>query len=253
MQGTGFFYGFGLYIIQRRRDRGIGSELGGDFMPSGFYGLGCGNVGMDACQQVSGGQVEGGGGGDDGLIRQAAAHAGKVQGSSAHSDSSSGGSGGAAGGLQGVEGAGKCRQVVEHGSSDRLQSVDGKNARVVAVVVSKPVCFARSVVSRRGGWVIAAAHVRACLAVCNAGVASRKGLEDARRKSWLSSITGGERVVIVGGSREKGFLDAPALLASGGAVWSPGGGVLGTVRREPEVIGGQGRLFARSVSVSVGR
>lgn len=41
------------------------------------------------------------------------------------------------------------------------------------------------------------------------------------------------------GSREKGGLDAPGLLASGGACWSPAGGIVGTVRRESAVeVGG---------------
>ena len=42
------FFAFRLYIIQRPRSGGaLWGEGSGDFMPGGFHGLGCGNVGTE--------------------------------------------------------------------------------------------------------------------------------------------------------------------------------------------------------------
>lgn len=215
------FCAFRLYIIQRsRKGGGFGAKFGGDFMPGGFHGLGCGNVGRDACQQVASGQVEGGGSGDDRGIGQAAAVASEEEGGAADSDEPPGG---------GIA-AGESAKVIQNGADGgkhaggpRLQVVD-VNGRA-SVPVGKPRCYARTIRTRRGHWRVSAESVRACLVACSTAA-------DVRPKaSWKDAMTGALLSLLADGRRERGALDAQELIAAGSVAWSPGGGVPAVVVR----------------------
>jgi len=235
------FFALRLYIIQRLRTGGaLWGEGSGDFMPGGFHGLGCGNVGTEGGKKKSGGKLEHGGGRNDRIFGHAGALSGQVERGAADSNTAGGGGVGAAGGAQCVEGGANCGQAIHR--ADSSQQVVDINARAAAAVVSRPVCYARSITSRRGGHRVSLQAVRAVVAACNTA-------RDVEAKSWLSSVTGAAVAIVRGGGRVKGALDAPELIAAGGARATKGGGVPVTVVRGADVLGlaltGRNRLLVR--------
>jgi len=93
------------------------------------------------------------------------------------------------------------------------------------VPVVKPRCYARTIRTKRGHWRVSGESLRACLVACSTAA-------DVRQKSsWTAAVTGGLRALLADGKSERGALDAPELIASGGAAWSPGGGVPMTIKR----------------------
>lgn len=210
------FWAFRLYIIQSRR-RGEGS---GSVEPASAGGGVVGHVGVQCGEQESGRQGQGGGGFDGCGVGQAAAIARQKEGGAADSDQASGG---------GIA-AGDSAQVIKnsadsgnHAGETRLQVVD-VNVRA-AVPVVKPRCYARTIRTKRGHWRVSGESLRACLVACSTAA-------DVRQKSsWTAAVTGGLRALLADGKSERGALDAPELIASGGAAWSPGGGVPMTIKR----------------------
>jgi len=103
-------------------------------------------------------------------------------------------------------------------------------------------CYARSITSRRGCHRVSYQAVRAVAAACNTA-------RDVEAKGWLSSVTGAAVAIVRGGGRVKGGLDAPELIAAGGARATKGGGVPVTVMRGADVLGlavtGRNRLLVR--------
>jgi len=215
-------------------------EGSGDFMPGGFHGLGCGNVGTEGGKKKSGWKLEHGGGRNDRIFGHAGALSGQVERGSADSNTAGGGGVGAAGGAQCVEGGANCGQAIHR--ADSSQQVVDFNARAAAAVVSRPMCYARSITSGRGGHRVSLQAVRAVVAACNTA-------RDVEAKSWLSSVTGAAVAIVRGGGRVKGALDAPELIAAGGARATKGGGVPVTVVRGSDVLGlaltGRNRLLVR--------
>jgi len=212
------FFALRLYIIQSHRSGGaLWRECLGDFMPGGFHGLGCGNVGAEGGEKKSGRKIERGGGRNDRIFGHAGALSGQVERGSADPNASCGGCVGAAGGAQCVEGGANCGQAIHRAGSS--QQVVDVNARAAAAVVSRPMCYARSVASRRGGHRVSLQAVRAVLAACSTA-------RDLEPKCWLAAVTGAAVAVMRGGGRDRGALDAPELIAAGGVAWSPGGSVV---------------------------
>lgn len=209
------FWAFRLYIIQSRR-RGEGA---GSFEPASSGGGVVGHVGMHGGEQESGRKGQGCGGFDRCGIGQAAAIASKKQGGAADADQAAG---------CGIA-ASEAAQIIQdsadggnHAGEPRLQGVDvnvGAHAPVV-----KPRCYARTI-RAKGRWQVSGESVRACLVACSTAA-------DVRQKSsWTAAVTGALHAALADGRRERGALDAPELIASGGAAWSPGGGVPMTIKR----------------------